>query len=51
MELMLAAWHPTRWQDWHILQDDKKEIQPLFIDEKQYKFSQMIIVSQYHLLK
>ena len=29
-ELMTVAWHPTRWWDWCIPEDDKKEIKPIF---------------------
>ena len=30
---MPVAWHPNRQQDWHVLQDQKKEIDPMFIEE------------------
>ena len=36
-ELMPAAWHPTRWSDWGLPEDDKKGIKPIFIDENYYK--------------
>ena len=29
-ELMTVAWHPTRWWDCCIPEDDKKEIKPIF---------------------
>ena len=32
-ELMLRAWHPNRWWDWCISEDEKKEIDPMFIEE------------------
>ena len=32
-ELMLVAWHPTRWWDWCISEDEKKEIDPIFIEK------------------
>ena len=28
-ELMPVAWHPTRWWDWRIPKDEKKEREPL----------------------
>ena len=31
---MPVAWHPTRWWDWCMPEDEKKEINPFFIDEK-----------------
>ena len=31
---MPAAWHPTRWWDWCMPEDNKKEINPFYIDEK-----------------
>ena len=34
---MLAAWHPTRWWDLCMPEDEKKEMKPYLIDEKQYK--------------
>ena len=32
-ELMPVAWHPRRWWDWCMRQDEKKEIKSFFIDE------------------
>ena len=32
-ELMPAAWHPNRWWDWCVPEDEKKEIHPMFIEE------------------
>ena len=32
-ELRLVAWHPNRWWDWCLLEDEKKEIDPMFIEE------------------
>ena len=32
-ELMLVAWHPSRWWDWCMSEDEKKEIDPMFIEE------------------
>ena len=32
-ELMPVAWHPNRWWDWCVSEDEKKEIDPMFIDE------------------
>ena len=31
---MSVAWHPTRWWDWCISEDEKKDIQPFSINEK-----------------
>ena len=36
-ELMLVAWHSKRWWGCCVPEDDKREIEPFFIDEKQYK--------------
>ena len=33
-ELMPATWHPTRWWDWYMIEDEKKEIELFFIDQK-----------------
>ena len=33
-ELIFAAWHPTRWWDWCMPEDEKKEVNLLFIYEK-----------------
>ena len=33
-ELMLVAWHLTRWWNWRIPEDKKKEIEWFLIDEK-----------------
>ena len=30
-ELMPVPWHPNRWCDWCVSEDEKKEIDPLFI--------------------
>ena len=32
-ELMLVAWHPSRWWDWCMSEDEKKEIDLMFIEE------------------
>ena len=32
-ELMPVAWHPNRWWDWCMLKDEKKEIDPMFLEE------------------
>ena len=32
-ELMLVAWDPKRWCDWCVSEDQKKEIDPIFIKE------------------
>ena len=31
---MPVAWHPTRWWDWRVSEDEKKEREPYLIDEK-----------------
>ena len=36
-ELMSVARHPTKWRDWCMSKDDKKEIEQFFINEKYYK--------------
>ena len=33
-ELMPVAWNPTRWWDWCMSEDVKKEIEPIFTDKK-----------------
>ena len=32
-ELMPVAWHPNRWWAWCVSDDEKKEIDPMFIEE------------------
>ena len=32
-ELMSAVWHPTRWWDWCVSEDEKMKIDPTFIKE------------------
>ena len=32
-EPMPVAWHPNRWWDWCMSEDEKKEIDPMFIEE------------------
>ena len=32
---MPVAWHPNRWWDWCMSEDEKKEIDPMFIEELQ----------------
>ena len=32
-ELMPVAWHPKRWWNFCVLEDEKKEIDPIFIEE------------------
>ena len=29
-ELMSVAWHPKRWSDWSVSEDEKKEIDLIF---------------------
>ena len=29
-ELMPVTWHPSRWRDWCMLEDEKKQIEPIF---------------------
>ena len=29
---MTVAWHPKRWWDWWVSEDEKKEIDPMFIE-------------------
>ena len=30
---MLVAWHPDRWWDWCMSEDEKRVINPMFIEE------------------
>ena len=30
---MSAAWHPKRWWDWYVSEDEKKEIDPVLTEE------------------
>ena len=30
--LMSVAWHPERWQDFWMLEDEKKETEPIFTE-------------------
>ena len=30
---MSAAWHPKRWWDWCVSEDEKKEIDPMLTEE------------------
>ena len=30
---MPVAWHPNRWWDWCVSEDENKEIDPVFIEE------------------
>ena len=30
---MPVAWHPSRWWDWCMSEDEKKKIDPMFIEE------------------
>ena len=32
-ELMTIVWHTNRWWDWCVSEEEKKEIDPLFIEE------------------
>ena len=32
-ELMFVAWHPTRWQNWCLPENEKKGIGPIFADK------------------
>ena len=32
-ELMSAVWHPTRWWDWCVSEDEKMKIDPIFMKE------------------
>ena len=36
-EVMPVPWHLSKWWDWCMSEDEKKEIEPFLIDEKQYK--------------
>ena len=38
---MVIAWHPKRWWDWCVSEDEKKEIDPMFIEELQ-KFTSVV---------
>ena len=31
-ELMLTAWHPRRWCNFFMTEDEKKEIEPIFTE-------------------
>ena len=31
---MPVAWHPTRWWEWCMSENEKEEIEPFLIDEK-----------------
>ena len=31
-ELVFVGWHPNRWWDWCLPEDEKKEINPMFIE-------------------
>ena len=30
---MPIAWHPKRWWNWRLSEDEKKEIEPIFTEE------------------
>ena len=30
---MPVAWHPTKWCDWYLSEDEKKETEPIFTDK------------------
>ena len=30
---MPTTWHPTRWWDWYLPEDKKKETEPIFTDK------------------
>ena len=32
-KLMPVVWHPNRWWVWNVSEDEKKEIDPIFIEE------------------
>ena len=32
-QLMPVGWHPKRWQDWCLLEDEKKAIELIFADK------------------
>ena len=32
-ELMSITWHPNRWWDWYMSEDESKETDPMFIEE------------------
>ena len=32
-ELRPVAWHPSKWWDWCMSEDEKKEIDPMFIED------------------
>ena len=31
-KLMPVVWHPNRWWDWSVSEDEKKETDPMFIE-------------------
>ena len=45
-ELMPVAWHPTRCQDWCILEDGRKKMEPFLIDEKWHIVNKLLKVSR-----
>ena len=38
-ELIPVAWHPYRWWDWWVSEDEKKEVDLMFIEELQKRAS------------
>ena len=32
-ELMPIVWHPNRWLDWCMLEDEKKNVYPMFVEQ------------------
>ena len=30
---MPAVWHPSRWWNWCMSEDEKKEVDPMFIED------------------
>ena len=43
-DLMPVAWHPTRWWDWFLAEDEKKGKQPIFNYKSSYKVGKWLII-------
>ena len=39
VELMSIAWHPKRWQNFCMSEDEQKEIEPIFTECDQHNLS------------
>ena len=50
-ELMPVAWHPTRWWDWCIPEDQKKEVKPFLDEGKEYKVAVIVSTKVNSLVK